>query len=334
MRLNLCSISLACALACTVDNPAFLTATAADTTGATSGASSSASTGGGGSTVGPTTSATTSAPTTGTVGTSDVTNGVTDGNTTPPDSTTTSAGTGTTDAVSTSEPASSTGGGLDMGGLMMCAIEDAGHDHVPFLRPIDPSKAEPISSPVCSQYAGMELKGKLAILSDGFSVNADPNCGSLMGQPSFKFPLPWMLDANTVGGTGACVVFSYASHPEYLDQCSVAAIVVFKGPTPIIAGRFGTTETMIPIPNIAVSAVPKGLCVCPGCCPEAPDPDTYLFQIGGMSVPQGSAPVTLLPVNGKHFFVNFRSDIHPECSQEPLKPDWLHFDWIVVRAAG
>lgn len=331
MRLGLCLISLACALACTVDNPAFVTATTADTTGATSGASSSASTGGGGSTVDPTTSA----PTTGTVGTSGVTTtGFTDGNTTPPDLTTTSAGTGTTDAVSTSEPASSTGGGLDMGGLMMCAIEDAGHDNAPFLRPIDPTKAEPITTATCDLYDGTELKGKLTILSDGFSVTADPNCGSLMGQPSFKFPLPWMLDANTVGGTGACVVFEYAMHPEYVDQCALSAVVVFKGQLPLIAGRFGTTETMNPIPNILVSAAPKGLCMCPGCCPAAPDPDTYTFQVLGKTVEQGSAPALLQPVNGKHYFVNFRSDIHSECPQDPFRPDWLHFDWIVVRAAG
>ncbi len=332
MRLIFSLLSCACALACTVDNPAFLTATAADTTGATSSASASASTGGGGSTVDPTTSA----PTTGTVGTSgDVSSGVTDGNTTPPDMTTSGAGTSTTDAVSTSEPASSTGGVLDMGGPMMCAIEDLNHVPAPFLRPVNAlAPNEVITGATCSQFAGVELGGRLFIYTDGFSVKNDPNCGSKLDQPSMKFPLPWQLDNVKVGGNNSCVTFKFSSYPKYADHCAIGSVAVFKVGVPLLAGRFGTAEFGIPIVGALIEAVPKGLCACPGCCPQPPDPDTYLFKLGANNeVPQGAVG-QFFPNQFLHYFVNFRSDVHPECPQDPDVPNWLHFDWIVARAAG
>lgn len=338
MRLTLALIPLACALGCALDNPAFLTATVTDTLGTSDAATSAATSGAAGSTVDPTQPATTAEPTTGVSTTGVATSNVTtDGNTTPPDQTTgnVSSGTSTSDPGSSSEPVGSSGGVLDMGGPMMCSIEEAGHAPAPFMRPVDAlNPMVAISGATCSQYAGMELKGKLYIYPDGFSVKADPNCASLMGQPSVKFPMPWMLDNVVVGGNGSCVVYKFEAHPQYVDHCAIASVVVFKGPTPILAGRFGTAELSAPIPNFVVGATPKGLCTCPGCCPDAPDPDTYMLKVGANDVPQGAQPLEVFPGNIKHYVVNFRSDVHPECTQDPDTPNWLHFDWIVARAAG
>lgn len=321
---------LSCALGCTVDNPAFLTDTAASgASEATAVATSAASVGGstgvatsvGGSTTDPTPQTATSVePTSG---------GVTTGPGTSAGGT--SGVAGTTD-VSTSMPVDTTGS-LDLPNIDACVVELAPHQPaplVPALQALNPLK--PVTLAECNEMADKELSGRLFVYEDGFSVKNDQLCAGTPISLGVKFQMPWQLGKATVAGDNTCVTVKFTVHEGH-DPCMVAGVHVFKGGIPVIIGRFGSGESMDFGNGFIVSAEPKGLCNCPGCCgDDQPDPDTYVMKVGQNTVAQGTPPVTGNMQLGAYWFTNMRSDVHPECQLSMDIPSWLHIDWVLARA--
>lgn len=302
-------------------NPAFVeTEPTAGTTAVTSGDATSAT---------PTTSP---EPTTTTVTSTTESNSVTSD--TPPGTTTEDPA--TTGDLGTTDPNTSTGEEP-----ALCELPDLFHDLAPLIRPVDSLDwNKSITAAQCIAQAGVKREGQLWIYPDGFGIK--PGCDLKLEipqlSPGLKFPMDWQLDDLQLPGyDGNCVVVEYKVHPGY-EPCAISEVTVSKDNNPILYGRFSVAADVM-LPGFVVGPEARGTCACPGCCGIAPDPDLYDMKIGQALYPElenGGSPEEVFLNNIKHLFVNLRSDVHPECQDEPKPPapDWLHFDWVLVRPAG
>lgn len=347
MHLKLLCLALACVAACTAENPAFLTMTAAaetggvGSTGAASVGSSSVGSSTGAGTISTSAGGSTADPTTQTATSVEPTSGTSAGTS----ASGTSGASGTTFVdMSTSLPVDTTGtldipgadttGEGSSTGVMMdaCALELAPHLPGPLVAARDAlNPMNQLSEAQCLQMEGKELAGRLFIYEDGFSVKQDVGCTGTPIPQSIRFQMPWMLNNMVVAGNSSCVIVQFTAHDGY-NPCMISSVNVTKMSVPIITGRFGNGEGADLGGGFLVSLKPKGLCTCTDCCGNYPDPDTYFIQAGPTQIFQGTPPVNVFPQNVNHWFVNMRSDIHPECKMNLDVPSWLHVDWIIARA--
>jgi hypothetical protein len=313
---------LLCVSACTLDNPAFFvtdtevgsgtSAASADPTRPTSttnGSTTASSDPSGSTTDEPVTTASGSSAN---VSDSDVT-------TDPP---ATSSTTDETTTTSTTDPQPMTTTG-DTTGPVSCGLVDV----IPPLLALGLVDGNETPTPEdCLAWQGKEFAGKLEATLGGFKLLDDDGCFSMnVPGDGFKFDisLPDVPSHNS-----ECVKLQFAVHP---GTCLASRVTVTHGTMPVLTGSFGRHEFEAPfVPQF----VPTGDCgACPGCCPDAPDPDIYNVTLNDEPVPEDGK--LMFEHGGKqHLFYEVRAHVHgpDDCLNKQLGPaDWLHFDWVVLR---
>ncbi|WP_434419615.1 hypothetical protein [Nannocystis pusilla] len=313
---------LLCVSACTLDNPAFtVTATEA---GSASGEASSDPT---------RSTTTTSVSTTATTATTDpdptgsTTDSATTANVSDSDVTTDPPATSgsTTDSTTTTTDPQPMTATSDTGDPVACGSIDVTGPQLPLLLAEDnasPSAAE------CMAWQGKDYSGRLEATPAGFKLVETMDCPS-SEVPGDGFVFPLSLGLEPPAHNFECVKLRFALH-QGTDDCLVTGVTVAHAGVPVITASFGQT---LYDPNMPyqVGFKPTGTCgSCPDCCAPEPDPDVYTFELENQPIAQGEQ-LQFLVEGKKHLFRNLRSHIHsPEC-QELGPPEWLHFDWVVLR---
>ncbi|MCY1009568.1 hypothetical protein OV079_29185 [Nannocystis pusilla] len=311
---------LLCVSACTLDNPAFTvsdtevgsasSAASADPTRPTTTTSASTTT----STDPDPTGSTTSPATTANVSDSDVT--------TDPPATSSS----TTDATTTTtDPQPMTTVTSDTGDPVACGSIDVTGPQLPLLLAED--NASPPAAE-CMAWQGKDYSGRLEATPAGFKLVETEDCPS-SEVPGQGFVFPLSLGLEPPAHNFECVKLRFAIH-QGTEDCLVTGLTVAHAGVPVITASFGQT---LYDPNMPyqVGFKPTGMCgSCPDCCAPEPDPDVYTFELDNKPIAQGEQ-LQFLVEGKKHLFRNLRSHIHsPEC-QQLGPPEWLHFDWVVLR---
>ncbi|WAS95518.1 hypothetical protein [Nannocystis punicea] len=312
---------LLCVSACTLENPAFFVTDGASATGDSSTDPTRPTS----STSAPTSTTAASAATTDESGTTDpaTTANVSNSDvTTDPPATSSTTTTDATTSTTDSQPmtaTSSDSSGVDTG--MSCGFVEFTEPQLP-LRVVE-DNAWPDTAK-CKEWQMQEHVGRLEAAPYGFKVVSDMECGLPLPGGGFVFQLD--LGQELPAHNFECIKFRFVVH-EGPASCLVSALSVAHAGMPVLLGTFGRTEALDPNMAYKIGFKPVDMCGdCPDCC--TPSPGNYAFELQGEQVAQGQDESFMF--DGKeHKFRNLRSHVHDEC--EAPAPDWLHFDWLVLR---